>query len=80
LDQELYNSFEILWLLWVLYVHLLVGEMLEMGQDLMVGVCLIEVLVLWVGVWVDWCLMLLMHVELLENMRWYLGIGLMLYR
>jgi len=49
-----------------------------MGWDLILGICWIDVLVLRVGVLVDWWLMLLMHVELLENMWWYLGIGIML--
>jgi len=48
------------------------------GRDLMLEIGLVEMLVLRVGVRIDWWLLLLVHVELLENMWWYLGIGIML--
>lgn len=48
-----------------------------MGSNLMLGIGLVEVVVLQVGVLIDWWLLLLVCVELLENMWWYLGIGVM---
>jgi len=35
------------------HVGLLVGEILEMGRELMLGIGLVEMLVLQVGVWID---------------------------
>jgi len=69
----LQRSVEILWLLWLKCVGLLIGKVLEVGWELVLGIGLdemlvlqvgvwIEMLVLWVGVWIDWCLLLLVCV------------------
>lgn len=78
LNQGLYNACEI-WGWWRLRcVGLLMDEVLEIGWCLMLEVLGDRVLVLWGGVLVELCEMLLVSMDLLENMRRYLRIGIMM--